>query len=130
MRAEGAVMRYPERVRDRSWTGDGWKIVFGLLTFCASAGTGLWLFMNDVDHDVDNYESGTAAGNSVWMLGLVAIVALVYVLWIVFRDVEEVIEHEVHDHLDDLQHLESFEPTLFHWALGVAVIVVLIALLL
>jgi hypothetical protein len=120
-------MRYPERVRNRS--GDGWKIGFGLLTFFASAGVGVWLFMDDVDHDVHNYEGGTSAGNSVWMLGLVAVVSLVYVLWIVFRDVEEVIEYEVHEHRDDLRQLEKFEPRLFHWALAAMIIALVVAMI-
>ena len=122
-------MRYPERVRSRSRTGDGWKIAFGLLVFLAAAGTGVWLFMEDVDHDLDNYDPASSNGNSVWVLGLVAVVALVYVLWIVFRDVEEVIEYEMHEHRDDLRSLERFEPTLFHWALGIAVIAVVVGLI-
>lgn len=120
-------MRYPERAR--SGMGDGWKIAFGVLVFLASAGAGVWLFMNDVDHDVENYEGGTSAGNSVWMLGLVAVVALVYVLWTVFRDVEEAIEHEVQEHREDLRQLERFEPTLFHWALGIAVLAAVVGLI-
>ena len=123
-------MRYPERTRGRSRTGDGWKIAFGLLVFLASAGTGVWLFMDDVDHDLDNYDPAASDGNTVWMLGLVAVVSLVCVLWIVFRDVEEVIEYEVREHRDDFRTLERFEPRLFHWVLGIMIVTVVVAVLL
>ena len=103
---------------------DLWKIAFGFVVVAASVAVGWWLLMKDVDNDVHNYEQGSSAGNTVWRVGLVGVVALGYVLYLVFRDVEEVVEHELHEHREELQHLESFEPRLFHVVLAVAVLVV------
>lgn len=102
-----------------------WKITVAFVVAAAAAGAAWWMVQRDTKAD-----SESSAGNTAWMLAAFAVVVFAYALYLVFRDVEEVIEHEVHDHLDDLQHLESFEPRLFHWALGAAVIVVLVALLL
>ncbi|MDO8390068.1 MAG: hypothetical protein Q7V57_06240 [Actinomycetota bacterium] len=100
-----------------------WKITSAFVVSAAAAGAAWWMVQRDTEAD-----SESAAGNTAWMLGAFAVVVFAYALYLVFRDVEEVIEHEVQDH--DLQHLESFEPTLFHWALGAAAVVVLVALLL
>jgi len=101
-----------------------WKITISFVAAAASGAAAWWMFQRDVQSD-----SESSAGNTAWMLGAFAVVVLAYALYLVFRDVEEVIEHEVQDHRDELQHLESFEPTLFHWALGAAAIAVLVALL-
>ena len=103
---------------------EGWKITSAFLATAAAAGAAWWMFKRDVNGS----DSGSSTGNTAWMLGAFALVTFLYGLYLVFRDVEEVIEHEVRDHHDDLQQLEKFEPTLFHWALGIAALVVLIAL--
>lgn len=103
---------------------EGWKITTAFLAAAASGGAAWWMFRRDTGAGDD----GSSTGNTAWMLGALAAVLLIYALYLVFRDVEEVIEHEVRDHHDDLQQLETFEPTLFHWALGAAAVVVLVAM--
>ncbi len=120
-------MRYPERAPRGA--GDGWRIALGLMVFFASGGITAWLVLQDVEYQLSNYSAGSEQGDTAWMTGLVAVVALVYVVWIVVRDVEEVIEHEVQEHRGDFGQLERFEPTLFRWALGLAVAIVLAVLI-
>ena len=111
-------------MRYRAGTSDGWKIAGGLTVFLVALATGWWLLARDV-HDT-GYDSTSADGNTVWLVGLVAVMALDYTLWVVFRDVEEFVEREGHEQYDDLRHLERFEPTVFRWALAAAVVAVLV----
>lgn len=111
-------------MRYRSGTSDGWKIAGGLTVFVAALATGGWLLARDVDDA--GYDSSSADGNTVWLVGVVAVAALLYSLWLAFRDVEEFVEREVHEHADDLRHIERFEPTVFRWALALCVVAVVV----
>ena len=105
---------------------DGWKILLALGACATTGGFAWWLLRRDLRTS----ESGSSVGNTAWMLGAAAALMLCYALYLVFRDVEEVVEQEMHDHREQLEQLESFEPTLFHWALAGAAVVVLVALVL
>lgn len=114
-------------MRYRSGTTDGWKIAGGLMVFVAAMAAGGWLLARDVNDT--GYDSSSADGNTVWLVGVVAVAALAYTLWIVFRDVEEFVEREVHEHSEDLRHIDRFEPAVFRWALALCALAVLVVMI-